>query len=504
MKLFTTSQSQLIDQFTIENEPVSVADLMERAAIALQKWLLKTFGAGCSYFLVAGPGNNGGDALALARLLTSQGCRCKVLLAANPENLKGPSELNYNRLTAQGIAQISTILDENDIPTMDDDSVIIDALFGSGLNRPAEGVFLYLIKKINESPAVTVSIDVPSGLAGEDNSGTNPDSIVKADYTLTLQYPKLSMLLADFGPYCGKVEILDIELHPKALSDFQSSYYYTSGEEIARMIKPRGKFSQKWNYGSALLIAGSTGKAGAALLGARAAMRSGVGLLTVHLPKDCYKIVQTGVPEAMCSVDPSDKIFTRLPSRASFTAIGAGPGIGTDPQTGKALRELLASKPERLVLDADALNLISSDREMIEMLPRGTILTPHIKEFERLAGKLHSSYERMNFQRELSIRHSIVVILKGAHTCITLPDGTIHFNSTGNPGMSTAGSGDVLTGILLSLLAQGYSPEEAALAGVYLHGLSGDLAASETGEISLIAGDIVDYLPDAFRFISGN
>jgi len=360
-----------------------------------------------------------------------------------------------------------------------------------------------LIKTINESGAITVSIDVPSGLAGEDNSGNNPDGIVKADYTLTLQFPKLAMLLPDFGPYCGKVETLDIGLHPKALKDFQSSYYYTSGEEIALMIKPRAKFSQKWDYGSALLIAGSAGKAGAALLGARAAMRSGVGLLTVHLPKECYKIVQTEVPEAMCSVDPSDKIFTRLPSRTSFTAIGAGPGIGTDPQTEKALRELLVSKPERLVLDADALNLISSDREMIEMLPKGTIITPHIKEFERLAGKLHNSYERMNFQRELSIRHSIVVVLKGAHTCITLPDGTIHFNSTGNPGMSTAGSGDVLTGILLSLLAQGYPPEEAALAGVYLHGLSGDLAASEIGEVSLIAGDIVDYLPDAFRLLSG-
>ncbi len=503
MKLFTTSQAKLIDQFTIENEPVSDASLMERAAIAMQQWLLEKFGTDISYILVAGHGNNGGDALALARLLVSQGCRCKVLLAAVPEYLKGSAALNYDRLTKQGIAQISTILVESDIPGIDNDSVIIDALFGSGLNRPAEGIHLSLIKTINESGAITVSIDVPSGLAGEDNSGNNPDGIVKADYTLTLQFPKLAMLLPDFGPYCGKVETLDIGLHPKALKDFQSSYYYTSGEEIALMIKPRAKFSQKWDYGSALLIAGSAGKAGAALLGARAAMRSGVGLLTVHLPKECYKIVQTEVPEAMCSVDPSDKIFTRLPSRTSFTAIGAGPGIGTDPQTEKALRELLVSKPERLVLDADALNLISSDREMIEMLPKGTIITPHIKEFERLAGKLHNSYERMNFQRELSIRHSIVVVLKGAHTCITLPDGTIHFNSTGNPGMSTAGSGDVLTGILLSLLAQGYPPEEAALAGVYLHGLSGDLAASEIGEVSLIAGDIVDYLPDAFRLLSG-
>lgn len=525
MKIFTTSQSHLIDRYTIENEPVSHDALMERAASAIREIVVERYGDKVSYILVAGPGNNGGDALALARQLSERGCSCRMLLVADPLKLPEPAATNYKRLISSDTVPLCVAGSEGEIPedyfgsvvlqgsdtakkVSDDltgygpgtnDLVIIDGLFGSGLNRRPEGTTLEIIKKINGSRARIVSIDTPSGMNGEDNRDSDPSCIVKADLTITFQYPKVSMLLPGYGSLCGEVVVADIGLHPEALSDFKSDYYYTTEKDIFSSIKPREKFSHKGDYGSALLIAGSRGKAGAAVLASRAVLRCGAGLLTVHLPSECLGVVQTAVPEAMCSVDTSANIITSLPATGNYSAIGAGPGLGTDRQTGTALYELIASRPKRLVLDADAINLIAADKKMLEMLPADTILTPHVKEFERLAGPSPDPYSRLLLQRELSLRYKIIIVLKGAHSSVSLPDGTIHFNSTGNPGMATAGSGDVLTGVILSLLAQGYSPDYAAIAGVFLHGLAGDLAASEKGEVSLMAGDIIEMLPHAFQ-----
>ncbi|MCK9305282.1 MAG: NAD(P)H-hydrate dehydratase, partial [Bacteroidales bacterium] len=483
--------------------------LMERAASVLRKTVMERYGDKVSYILVAGPGNNGGDALALARQLSERGCSCRVLLVADPSRLPEPAATNYNRLIS--IASVPVFVAGSDGKIPEDyfgpDSqrsdtgkvVIIDGLFGSGLNRRPEGTALEIIKKINSSRAVTVSIDIPSGMNGEDNRENDPSGVVKADLTITFQYPKLSMLLPGYGSLCKEVVVADIGLHPEALSDFRSDYYYTTEKDILSIIKPREKFSHKGDYGSALLIAGSRGKAGAAVMASRAVLRCGAGLLTVHLPSECLSVVQTAVPEAMCSVDTSANIITSLPVTGNYSAIGAGPGLGTDPQTGTALYELIASRPKQLVLDADAINLISADKKILEMLPANTILTPHVKEFERMAGPSPDPYSRLLLQREFSMRYKIIIVLKGAHSSVSLPDGTIHFNSTGNPGMATAGSGDVLTGVILSLLAQGYPPDCAAIAGVFLHGLAGDLAALEKGEISLMAGDIAGYLPHALN-----
>jgi NAD(P)H-hydrate epimerase len=498
MKIFTTAQTALIDSYTIDNEPVSHLNLMERAAVRLKEWLEEKFSSRVNYTIFAGPGNNGGDALALARLLADQGYRCRVMLAANPENLTGSVRINYKKLREQGVVEIENMIASGVIPEIEKGSVVIEGLFGSGINRAVEGFALEVIKKINSSGERVVSIDMPGGLFGEDNTGNHCEGVVKADYTLTFQYPKLAMLFPEYGKFCGQIAVLDIGLHPGALASFESVWFYTCKEDISGIIRPRGKFSHKGTYGSALLIAGSTGKTGAAILSSKAAMRSGLGLLTVHLPRNCYKIVQMAVPEAMCSVDPEDSWFSFAPPIEHYSAVGAGPGMGLNPASGKALKALLQAKPSRLILDADALNLISANRDLLEILPGGTIITPHLKEFERLAGPSDGPLARMRLQLDMSVKYGIIVVLKGAHSCVTFPDGTFHFNSTGNPGMATAGSGDVLTGVILSLLAQGYSPEESAMAGVYIHGLAGDIAASGTGEISLMSGDIINYLPSAF------
>lgn len=339
---------------------------------------------------------------------------------------------------------------------------------------------------------------MPSGLFGEDNSRNDLSKVVRANFTLTFQFPKLSFFFPEHSELLGKWEILPIGLHPEAFRQISSPYNYLNEDFFHGIIRKREKFSHKGNYGHALLIAGSYGKMGAAVLASRACLRSGVGLLTTHVPHSGCEIMQTSVPEAMCSIDSSDFVFSQAPATELFTAIGIGPGLGTDKVTEQALTNLLKLQPSKIILDADALNIISKNRELLEFLPENAVLTPHPKEFERLAGVSTDSYSRLKLQLDFSKKHKVVVVLKGAHTCITLPDGDVFFNTTGNPGMATAGCGDVLTGIILALLAQNYSPCHAARIGVFVHGLAGDLSAVQNGEISLTASDLVSFLGAAF------
>ena len=308
-------------------------------------------------------------------------------------------------------------------------------------------------------------------------------------------------MLPESGKFVGKWEVVDIGLSQNKLEELQSSFY-TIDRDLARIIlKPRSKFSHKGTYGKALLVVGSYGKMGAGILAVRAALRSGLGLLTCHIPECGYSIMQTAVPEAMCLIDQDKYHITEAIENTGYDSIGIGPGIGTESETERALTKMLESAECPMVIDADALNIISENRELLHLIPKGSILTPHIKEFERLAGYTANDFERLELQQSFSKKYEIVIVLKGAHSSVSLPNGTVYFNTTGNPGMATAGSGDVLTGILTGLLAQGYTYEDTARLGVYIHGLAGNLAKAKVGEEALVAGDIVENLGEAFRTI---
>lgn len=498
MKLFTTKQIAGIDKFTIENEPVADIDLMERAAMQITNWLVQRFSTERKMVFFAGPGNNGGDALAIARQLGELEFQCEVYLLDFGKELKGSPAINWNRLEEQGKVKLARIGNIDDFPQIEPTDILIDGLFGSGLSRPLEGLPAEMVSKINTLPNYTVAIDIPSGLMGEDNSENIRDNIIRADITLTFQFPKISFLFAENELFTGKWEVLPIGLHPEGIAQTPSDFQFVEKEDVKEMIPVRSKFAHKGTFGHALLIAGSYGKMGASVLASKACLRSGVGLLTAHVPHFGYSIIQTSVPEAMVSIDDHDSIFTGIPDLTPFTAIGAGPGIGMKNNTRKALKELIENAKIPLVFDADALNILSENKEWLNDLPENTILTPHPGEFKRLAGESVNSWERIQKQREMSREFKIILVLKGAFTTIALPDGKLFFNSTGNPGMATAGSGDSLTGIILGLLAQRIPPEHAAIAGVFLHGLAGDMAFRIKSENALIAGDITECLNEAF------
>lgn len=498
MKLFTCHQISEIDQLTMQLEPIASIDLMERASMKVADWLMRNIDRDQLMWFFAGPGNNGGDALAVARILALTGYNCTVFLADFGRGLKGDPAINWQRLQQQGKVDLRSIESENSISEIPSNVVVIDGLFGSGLNKPLEGLAAEIVRRINQSGAKVISIDIPSGLFGENNSQNVSSNIIQAKKTLTFQFPKLAFLFPENEGFVGSWEVLPIGLHPDAIHQTESHFFYLTKEFISGKIEKRSKFSHKGTYGHALLIAGSYGKMGASVLASKACLRAGVGLLTSHIPQRGYEIIQTALPEAMISIDASETVFSELPDLSSYSAIGVGPGLGKNPETAKALKSLLQAKPTKLVLDADALNILSENQDWYRLLPQNTIFTPHPKEFERLAGPSANSWERLQKQLQFSAQYRVILVLKGAHTCITFPDGRAFFNSTGNPGMATAGSGDVLTGIILGLLAQNYSPEDATLIGVYLHGLAGDLAASKHSREALIAGDIVEHLGNAF------
>ncbi|MDP4207659.1 MAG: NAD(P)H-hydrate dehydratase [Bacteroidota bacterium] len=501
MKILTAEQIRNADAYTIEHEPISSVDLMERAARCCAKWIRENLSSFCTIKIFTGPGNNGGDGLAVARKLCEEGLDVYVFMLAPSDKLSPDSLVNYKRLTDSYSAVGVSEIESNRLPEISKNDLIIDALFGSGLSRPLSGLAATVVNHINQSGATVLSIDIPSGLFSEANTPDRIGLIICADYTLTFQMPKLSFLFAENEAYTGQWTTLDIGLLAEGINGQSSPYFVVEKKDIAMILHRRRKFSHKGTFGHALLMAGSYGKIGAEILSAKACLRTGVGLLTTHVVSKGYAIMQTAVPEAMVSIDPNANIILVLPDNNKYSAIGIGPGIGTDPETGKVLHALLQQSKVPLVLDADALNLLACQRGWMDNLPPYSILTPHPGEFDRLAGKSVNGYERHLRQIEFAKKYQVIVVLKGAYTSIVTPDGLCWFNSSGNPGMATAGSGDVLTGIILSLLAQGYLPVQAALIGVYLHGLAGDLAANQYGEEALIASDIINHLGEAFKAV---
>lgn len=502
MKIFPSNSIKKLDAYTIEHEPIASIDLMERAAQALTDAITERWDTETPVTVFAGPGNNGGDALAVARMMAEKEYKVEVYLFNPKGELSADCQTNKELVEMMDTITFSEVSTQFVPPTLTEDHLVIDGLFGSGLNKPLSGGFAAVVKYINASPATVVSIDIPSGLMGEENTFNTKAHIIRADLTLSLQLPKLAFLFAENTEFVGEWELLDIKLSQEAIEETPTNYSILEVEEIRSLVKPRKQFAHKGNFGHALLIAGSYGMAGASVLAAKACLRSGVGLLTVHAPIRNNEILQISVPEAIVEPDASDIEFACPTDTDDYQAVGAGPGIGRSEETETALLEQLSSCQTPMVLDADALNILANHRYALNNLPKGSILTPHPKEMERLVGKCQDSYERLMKAAELARTAKVHIILKGAYSAIITPDGRFFFNPTGNAGMATAGSGDVLTGIVLALLAQGYTAEEAAKLGAYVHGLAGDFARKKLGTISLTASDIIHYLPMAWRLVS--
>jgi len=496
LKILNTKQIKELDAYTIKHEPVSSIDLMERACRAFVTWFAEKFDVEKKVGVVCGTGNNGGDGLGVARLLQEWGYSIKVWIVRGPVPESTDFSINLDRLKNK--VEVFEITTRRDRGLFNDCDVLIDAIFGSGLSRPVEGIYEQAINCINQSDAFRVAIDIPSGLMADTHS---QGEIVKADYTISFQLPKLAFLMPENYVFTGEWLLVDIGLKKEFIKDAASQYFVVQRKDVKRIKKPRLKFDHKGTYGRAMLISGSYGKMGAAVLAARAAMRSGLGLLTIHTPECGYQILQTSIPEAMVSIDPHEDFFSTLPEVSAMDAVGIGPGIGSHPETIRAFAKLLDNYSKPIVIDADGLNILAANSHLLLTLPPGCILTPHPKEFERLVGTWRDDFERLEKLKTLAKELNAVIVLKGANSSIASPEGDVYFNTTGNPGMATGGSGDVLTGILTSILAQGYPSLETALLGVYVHGLAGDNAVTEKGMDSLIASDIIDSLPRAFQRI---
>lgn len=500
MKLFTSSLIKEHDNYTIAHEPIASIDLMERAATAITAAICKLWKPEKQVVVFAGAGNNGGDALAVARMLGKQDYKVHVYLFNIHGKLSDNCATNKQRLEECKAAETFVEVTNNfDPPLLDEHTLVVDGLFGAGISKPLTGGFAALVKYINQSPATVVSIDLPSGLMPEDNTYNIKSNIVRAHVTLTLQYKKICMFLADNQPYLGKVEVLDIGLSDTFVKETPTHIHLLEAGDLRPQLRPRDAFAHKGDMGHALIIAGSYGMCGAAILATQACLRSGVGKVTVTAPMANVMPLQTAVPEAVLSIQPDERYFSEPLDTEPFDAIAIGPGIGTLESTAIALIAQLRRAGCPIVADADALNILASHKAWLQQVPHGIIMTPHPKEFDRMAGSVSNGcYERLMRAKEMAQHNACYVVLKGHHTAICLPDGNIFFNATGNAGMATAGAGDVLTGVITGLLARGYTPEEAVKLGVYLHGLAGDLAADSLGQESLVASDIVRFLPKAF------
>lgn len=496
MKILTATQTRELDAYTIAHEPITHLDLMERASGVFTEWLTEHLpNRTLPVHVYCGPGNNGGDGLAVARMLHHQSYEVEVVLCQISDNTTDSHRQNLARLPS-GIT-VHRLEKGGAWPDVPPGSIVIDAIFGSGLSRPVKGYWSKLLQHLNQQRVTRIAIDLPSGLFADRPTETTS---FRAHRTLAFELPKLAFMLPENAERVGEWSVQSIGLHRDKLAALETPYHYTGRATAQSLLRPRPKYGHKGTFGHALLLAGGHGKMGAAVLTAGAALRSGAGLLTAHVPACGYDILQISIPEAMTTVDEHQERLTQLPEELSrYQAIGIGPGIGTEKETRQVLKQLLLFAEQPLVLDADALNILAQKPKWLRHLPAGSILTPHPKEFDRLFGPSAHHYGRLQLLREQAQELGVCIVLKGAHTAVALPSGQVHFNSTGNPGMGTGGMGDVLTGIILGLLAQGYVPKTAALLGVYTHGLAADQVAEEIGQPALLPSDVVDGLGRAMQ-----
>lgn len=495
MKIFTAEQIRSWDQFTISHEPVSSVQLMERASMSVGGWISEHCKNHKKMVVFCGKGNNGGDGLAVARMLYLKGFDVDVFVHDPKGGFSDDALVNLKRL--RDISGIS-VKKFSDIESyhFDDKTVIIDALFGTGLSRPLTGIYKSLVDQLNQKEQLKISIDIPSGLPADEMFSQN-DVALKADYTLSFQCWKRSFLHPETGKYTGKTVILDIDLANEYSEIVETKYFVINDLDAEHIFKPRPEFSHKGNYGKAAIVGGSYGKIGAAVLATRSALKTGAGLTFTLAPKCGYEIIQTSCPEAMF-IKGGDDFVTDFEYDSSFT-YGIGPGLGTDADTEKGLLKFLEAYDQPLVLDADALNIISRSPENLKLIPQKTIITPHPKEFERLFGSTENSFKRLELAKEKAQELNLYIILKDHHTQIVTPEKNVYYNITGNAGLAKGGSGDVLTGILTSLLAQGYSEEQTCILGVWLHGKAAEFASEKHSKESMLPTDVINELGTVFE-----
>jgi len=502
MKIFSASQMRAWDQYTIKEEPVTSAGLMERAASRCADWILAAKLPSYPIHIFCGKGNNGGDGLAIARLLADHHREVAVYVTDRPENCSADFRENYQKLQESRSARIQMMVEGHHPVMLNKDMIIIDALFGTGLQRPPQGLYADVIKTINDSGATVISIDTPSGLFA-DSPSLHPE-IVKANFTLTFQTTKLAFMAADTAPFTGQVVVLDIGLNQKFADEEEGLCEYVDDALIRSIYRRRDPNAHKGSFGHALLIAGSYGKMGAAVLAARACLRTGAGLLTCHIPQSGYNILQIAVPEAMVVTDFNSSFVTMTEGNLDkYKTIGIGPGLGTASETATMLRDVIEKYRQPIVLDADALNILSRDKPLLAQVPPGSVLTPHPREFQRLFGDSKSDLDRFAVAMEKARELNCVIVLKGPHTLVAGPEGRGYFNSTGNAGLAKGGTGDTLTGMITSLLSQSYPPLEAAVFGVYLHGLAADHCAKLYGQESMLASELANCIGLAFADVAG-
>jgi hydroxyethylthiazole kinase-like uncharacterized protein yjeF len=496
MKIFSAAQIHACDAYTIHASGITSVGLMERAAGKCLEWVQQQLPKDALFVVLCGSGNNGGDGLALTRMLHQAGRKVKAFLLELSKDLSPDCEANLQRLRHIDPSLVTHVPQETFITDMPGNIIIIDAILGTGLSRPAEGWVASFLNHINQLPNRKIAIDIPSGLPADTVPGHDA-AIIKANDTLSFQFYKRTFLHPETGVFAGNVHILDIGLDKTFITATGSQYNVTSDSDIHAIYKPRSPFSHKGTFGNVLLIGGSYGKMGSITLSAKAALHAGAGLATALIPACGYTVLQTAAPEVMCRIS-GDKEINKIDEWEKATAIGIGPGMGTEPATAKALETFIDACKRPVVLDADALNIISKHQDLLGRLPAGSILTPHPKEFSRLFGESSGTMMQLEQARTQAMRYNVNIVLKGHYTAVVTTDGECWYNITGNAGMATGGAGDVLTGIITGLLAQEYEPREAAILGVYLHGLAGDIAAAELSQEALVAGDIVNYLGKAF------
>ncbi len=496
MKIFTAAQIRACDAYTIQAEAIRSDELMERAANKCFGWIKEHFNKETLFVVLCGTGNNGGDGLAIARQLHQRGFGVKAFLLQFSKELSADCKTNLLRLQSMSKDLVSIVATDTFITDIPGNIVIIDAILGTGLNRPAEGWVASFITHINQLPNRKIAIDIPSGLPA-DILPDHDSAILKVQDTLSFQFYKRSFLHPESAKSAGRIHILDIGLDKTFINATQSQYKTIDEQDITAIYRPRDPFGHKGTFGNVLMIGGSYGKMGAITLSAKTALRSGAGLVTALIPGFGYHILQTAVPEVMCRTS-GEQVIEKIDGWEKMSATGIGPGMDTDAKTAHAFATFIDACKKPIVIDADALNIIAKQPELLAKLPKGSILTPHPREFARLFGENTNTMIQLDHARIQAIRYNIVIVLKGHHTAVITPEGECWYNMTGNAGMATGGSGDVLTGVITGLLAQGYTSNDAALLGVYLHGLAGDIAAKECSQEAMIASDIISSLGAAF------
>lgn len=497
MKILSSPAIRTVDAKTIQYDKISSDELMEKAAKAFYEHFTRQYNIDKEKLiaLFCGMGNNGGDGLVVARLLHQAGYNVIVYVIKEGDNYSPDCAINLKRALKTGVF-VSIITSVEAIPEMLEIYIVIDAIFGTGLSRELSDLIKEAISSINQASKTVISIDVPSGLFLD-----KPTLIaIEAAETITFQIPKLALFLPDNYYYVGKLSMINIRLNSKAIAEADTDEFYLTFEDMAKQLKPLKKFAHKGTQGHALVIGGSLGKIGAVSLASKAALRTGCGLITAFVPQCGTNPIQSYFPEAMVIQDSNEHYISSIVFDIYPDAIAIGMGMGRQKETKQALCQFLNTNSSPLIIDADALNILSDNSEWLNELQPNTILTPHPGELKRLIGQWENDFQKIEMTRAFAQKYNLIVVVKEAHTLI-IDSTNLYVNSSGTPALATAGSGDVLSGIIVGLLAQGYKPIEAARLGAYIHGMTSDITSNIINPRSFVASDIVNNISKVYNLM---